>query len=167
MWVLFAAFSLMGCGAADESNKESTKEGGGHRVVRLADGDTFTLLLPGNQQQRVRLHGIDAPERGQDFGNVARSKMEDLTTGHRIRIEEKDRDRYGRVVAIAWRDDGLNLNEEMLRTGYAWHYTQYDKNPEWKTLAQQAKKKRLGLWAGANPTPPWEWRKIKRKPKAT
>lgn len=148
---------LVGCNTQQDKEPMGT-------VVRLADGDTFTLLMPGNEQVKVRLYGIDSPERGQDFGTAARDKMSELTTGYRIRLQEKDKDRYGRTVAIAFREDGLNLNEEMLRTGMAWHYAQYDKNNfEWSQLEAEARNKKIGLWSQSRPTQPWEWRKQKRE----
>jgi endonuclease YncB( thermonuclease family) len=159
-WVFWCCLLLAGCRNTENAEPSTGPNSG--RVVRLADGDTFTLLVAGNKQLKVRLHGIDAPERQQDFGNAARKKMQELTTGHTIHIEVKDTDRYGRTVGIARRDDGLIINEEMLRTGMAWHYTAYDKNPKWSQLQQQARNKKRGLWAQPNPTPPWEWRKIKR-----
>lgn len=151
--------------ACQNGDQNETSLPAGHtsgRVVRLADGDTFTLLTEGNKQVKVRLYGIDAPERQQDFGNAARNKMQELTTGHTIRIEVKDTDRYGRSIAIARNDEGKNLNEEMLRSGLAWHYKAYDKNSQWSRLEKTARDKKLGLWAQPNPTPPWDWRKQKR-----
>lgn len=155
VWLL-----LIGCQNSDQG--EHTTGANSGRVVRLADGDTFTLLVAGNKQMKVRLHGIDAPERQQDFGNAARKKMQELTTGHTISIEVKDTDRYGRTVGIARREDGLVINEEMLRTGLAWHYKAYDKNQKWDRMEQEARNKKVGLWSQPNPTPPWEWRQSKR-----
>jgi len=134
-------------------------------VVNIADGDTFTLLYTDKSKVKVRLYGIDTPERGQDFGTAARNALGEMLKGHLVSLQKKDKDRYGRTVAVAFRDDGLCINEEMLRLGYAWHYSEYDKNPDWKELEQQARKKKIGLWAGANQTPPWEWRKMKRNKK--
>lgn len=136
------------------------------KVVNIADGDTFTLLYPGNLRVKVRLYGIDSPERSQAYGTAAKRALGELLEGHQVRLEEMDKDRYGRTVAIAFREDGLSINEAMLQQGYAWHYTQYDKNPKWSEMEQQARKKRLGLWADPYPTPPWEWRKQKRAKKA-
>lgn len=154
-WLTFA-----GCQNSEQAAVADAATSG--RVVRLADGDTFTLLVGGNKQMKVRLYGIDAPERQQDFGNAARKKMQELTTGHTIFIEIKDTDQYGRTVGIARREDGLNINEEMLRTGMAWHYKAFDKNQKWDQLEREARSKKLGLWAQPNPTPPWQWRKSAR-----
>lgn len=133
------------------------------KVVKVADGDTFTLLDAGNQQVRVRLHGIDAPERGQDFGNVARQKLADLLAGKSVRIEEMDVDRYGRTVAIVYTADGVCVNEQLLKEGLAWHYKEYDANEAWAKLEANAKKEKRGLWSQRNAVAPWQWRKDKRK----
>jgi endonuclease YncB( thermonuclease family) len=159
---LWAVLVFAGCSCKAPQQKKELAW-----VVNIADGDTFTLLYTDKSNVKVRLYGIDTPERGQDFGTAARTTLGEMLKGHLVSLYEKNKDRYGRTVAVAFRDDGLCINEEMLRLGYAWHYGEYDKNPAWKELEQQAKKKKLGLWAGSKPTPPWEWRKMKRKPKAT
>ena len=133
------------------------------KVVGIADGDTFTMLTMANEQVKVRLYGIDCPEKAQDFGTVALQKLSDLIFGQIVRIDKKDVDRYGRTVAIVYNNKGLNVNEEMLRSGVAWHYKEYDQNPAWDDLMLQAQYKKLGLWAQPNPTPPWSWRKAKRE----
>jgi endonuclease YncB( thermonuclease family) len=127
--------------------------------VRIADGDTFTLLTGDSQQVKVRLHGIDAPERGQDFGQVARQKLSDLVFGNTVFITEKDKDRYGRTVAIVYNSQRKCINEEMLRSGLAWHYKEYDDNRDWASLENSARRSKTGLWAHPEPTPPWQWRK--------
>ena len=133
------------------------------KVIGIADGDTFTVLTTANQQMRIRLYGIDSPEKAQDFGTVARQKLSDLIYGQMVRIDKKDVDRYGRTVAIVYNNKGLNINEEMLRSGLAWHYKEYDQNPAWDDLMLDAQHDKLGLWAQPDPTPPWSWRKEKRE----
>lgn len=132
------------------------------KVVKIADGDTFTFLDKSNQQVRVRLHGIDAPERAQDFGNVARQKLADMVFGKAVKIEEKDTDRYGRTVAIVYTLDGACVNEIMLKEGLAWHYKEYDDNAAWAALEQKAKREKRGLWSQRKAVAPWQWRKDKR-----
>jgi micrococcal nuclease len=151
-------FALFACNGADETPKLDGK------VVSIADGDTFTLLTPENKQVKIRLHGIDCPERSQDYGTVARQKLSDLIFGQPVRIEEKDTDRYGRTIAIVYNVKGVNINEQLLKEGLAWHYTAYDKNPAWTALEQQARRQKAGLWAQPAPIAPWEFRKIKRAP---
>ena len=69
------------------------------KVVKISDGDTFTALLDNNEKIRVRLHGIDCPEKGQDFANVAKEYISSLITGKSVTILPTKTDRYGRTVA--------------------------------------------------------------------
>jgi micrococcal nuclease len=154
VWILLL---LMACNTRDSRDGRGT-------VVKIADGDTFTMLTSGNQQVKVRLYGIDCPERAQDFGTVARRKLSELIFGQMVRTEKKDVDRYGRTIAIVYNSKGINVNEELLREGLAWHYKEYDQNTAWDALMLEAKRKKQGLWAHPNPTPPWQWRKKKRQP---
>lgn len=137
---------------------------GDGKVVSIADGDTFTLLDETNTQVKVRLHGIDCPERAQDFGQVARQKLSDLLFNQPVKLDVKDTDRYGRSVAIVYTLQGLCVNEELLKEGLAWHYTTYDKNEAWAALEQTARKNKVGLWSQPKPVAPWDWRKEKRQP---
>lgn len=131
------------------------------KVVGVADGDTFTLLLPDNSTKKIRLHGVDAPERRQPFGTVSRQRLSELIFQKQVSVEEKDVDRYGRIVGIAF-VNGESVNEEMLRSGLVWHYTQYDQNHEWAQLQEEARRARKGLWRDKNPVAPWEWRREQR-----
>jgi endonuclease YncB( thermonuclease family) len=131
------------------------------RVVAISDGDTFRLLTNDKKTVRIRMHGIDAPEKGQDFGTRSREVLSELIFSKDVRIEQKSKDRYGRIVAIVY-TNGLNVNEEMLRRGMVWHYKEYDKNPDWAKLEQWARSKKMGLWQQYRPTPPWQFRKEKR-----
>jgi endonuclease YncB( thermonuclease family) len=133
------------------------------RVVSIADGDTFTMLGEGNTQIKVRLYGIDCPEKSQAFGNVAKQFTAEKIFGKQVEIEEKDKDRYGRIIAIVHLQDGTTLNEELLKAGLAWHYTAYDDNAKWQELQAAAQERRVGLWQDEDPTPPWEFRKNRRK----
>ena len=132
------------------------------KVVGVADGDTFTLLLPNNTTKKIRLHGVDAPERGQAFGTVSRQRLSELVFQKGVSVVQTDTDQYGRVVGIA-RVEGLVVNEEMLRSGLVWHYTEYDENPLWAELEREARRKRVGLWSERAPVAPWEWRRAQRE----
>jgi micrococcal nuclease len=134
-------------------------------VVGISDGDTFKLLVEGNQTARVRLYGVDAPEKGQDYGTQAKQQLSELIFSKRVEVEQKDMDRYGRVVGVVF-VEGRNVNEEMLRTGYVWHYTDYDRSEEWAQLQREAQRRKIGLWSHPGPTPPWQWRKAKRAARA-
>jgi len=132
------------------------------KVVGVADGDTFTLLLLNNTTKKIRLHGVDAPERGQAFGTVSRQRLSELVFQKGVSVVQTDTDQYGRVVGIA-RVEGLVVNEEMLRSGLVWHYTEYDDNPRWAELEREARRKRVGLWSERAPVAPWEWRRAQRE----
>lgn len=133
------------------------------KVVRVADGDTVTLLDSTNTQIRIRLYGIDCPESKQDFGQVAKRFASDLCFGQPIKVEVRDIDRYGRTVGIIWVQDTLNVNLELLKAGLAWHYKQYDKTPEYAKAEENAREKKLGLWKQPNAIAPWEFRRLRKK----
>lgn len=157
MRVLWLALLVVACNTTNSLDSNG-------KVVKIADGDTFTMLTTSNQQVKVRLYGIDCPERAQDFGTVARQKLSDLIFGQMVRIDKRDVDRYGRTIAVVYNNKGINVNEQLLREGLAWHYKEYDQNPAWDDLMYEAQRKKAGLWAQPNPTPPWNWRKKKREP---
>ena len=130
------------------------------KVVGAADGDTITVLHDGHGE-RVRLHGIDAPEKGQPFGNRAKQYASELTFGNIVTVEPTDRDQYGRIVADVRLPDGRSLNREMVRAGLAWWYRRYSHDPELARLEAEARAARRGLWADPHPVPPWEWRRAR------
>jgi len=132
------------------------------KAVAITDGDTFTLLDADNKQIKIRLHGIDCPEGGQDFGNRSKQHLSQLIFSKEVVVDNKGLDRYGRTIGIVYLDS-LNVNEEMLRSGMAWHFKRYDKNKYWAGLEIEAREKKLGLWFQENPTAPWDWRSSKKK----
>ncbi len=89
----------------------------------MADGDTITVL-ENRVQHRIRLFGIDAPERYQDFGNRAKQFVSDLVFGKQVRIVKQDIDRYGRIVGTVY-VGAVCVNEELIRSGLAWVYRYY------------------------------------------
>ena len=129
------------------------------RVVGVVDGDTIKVILDG-EQTNIRLHGIDAPETGQAYGQAATKIMREITTGRAITIKVLERDRYGRPVALV-NADGVSAQEVMLELGYAWVYGKYCAQSycsQWEQLQDKAKRQRKGLWQDENAQPPWEWR---------
>ena len=128
------------------------------RVVGVADGDTLTVLDDANGQHKIRLAGIDAPEKAMPFGQVGKQRLSELCYNKQATVEVVNTDRYGRTVGDVT-CDGVHANAEMVRGGNAWVYRHYDKGFEsLYALEEAAKEARLGLWADENPTPPWEWR---------
>jgi len=127
------------------------------KVIGIADGDTITVLHA-RRPERIRLSGIDAPEKGQPFGERARQFTARLAFGHEVTVRVSGRDRYGRLLAEVLRSDGRSLNQELVRAGYAWWYRRYSNDAALAELEAQARLARVGLWADLHPVPPWEWR---------
>jgi len=134
------------------------------RVIGVSDGDTITVL-ENRTQHKIRLFGIDTPERGQAFGNKAKQFTADLVFGKSVRVIRQDVDRYGRIVGIVYVGNAC-VNEVLVENGFAWVYRQYCKLPlcsVWFGLEAQAKAGKRGLWADPDPMPPWEFRRAGRK----
>jgi len=128
------------------------------KVIRIIDGDSIVILTNDNLQIKVRLEGIDCPEKSQDFGEKARQYTAALCFNKNVRIEKKGQDRYGRTLAYIYVDD-LCVNKELLKAGLAWHFKKYNTDPELAKLEKNARSEKKGLWAQPSPTPPWEFRK--------
>jgi len=129
-------------------------------VVSIADGDTFTFLTIEKKQIRVRLHGIDCPEKAQDFGQVAKQFLSDLIYSKTVTVIVTETDRYGRSIGKVF-VDSVCINEELLRAGLAWHYKQYDKSQRLASLEAEARKNKKGLWVRSDAIAPWDFRKRK------
>jgi endonuclease YncB( thermonuclease family) len=131
------------------------------KVVKIADGDTLTLLVD-KTQIRVRLEGIDTPERGQPFGRKAGQALAKKVFGKVVQVDDLGRDRYGRRLGTV-RLDKRNVNLDLVREGWAWRYRKYaPKNKELASAEAAARKAKRGLWADAKPIPPWDWRQSER-----
>jgi len=128
------------------------------KVVAIADGDTFTVLDASKTQHKIRLAGIDAPEKGQPFGTKASGNLAGKVFGQIVRVEVIDVDRYHRKVGRVFLGERF-VNMEMVRDGFAWRYVTYDKPGEFTAAEADAREHRRGLWADPNPVPPWEWRR--------
>lgn len=129
------------------------------KVVNVSDGDTITVMHDGTQT-KVRLYGIDSPEKAQPFGQKARDLAASMVAGKTVEVKEMDTDRYGRTVGMVT-VEGRGLNEAMVQNGYAWVYRQYCKErfcADWSGLEGSARQQGKGMWADPHIVPPWEWR---------
>lgn len=136
-------------------------------VVGISDGDSITVIDSQNSEYKVRLRGIDAPEKGQPFWKVSKTSLSEMLYGKTIQVEWTKTDRYKRLIGkIRINDTDANL--EQLKRGYAWHYKAFareqppEEAEEYGATEKVAKSYRIGLWSDMNPVPPWEWRKYKR-----
>ena len=135
-------------------------------VVGVTDGDMITVLHSKTLKDvKIRLYGIDCPEGGQAFSKRAKQFTSKMVFGKVVEVHQMDTDRYGRIVALISVDKQL-LNKELVKAGLAWVYDRYCSEPiceSWRNFQLRAKFDKLGLWSNPNPTPPWEFRRKKRK----
>jgi endonuclease YncB( thermonuclease family) len=126
------------------------------KVVRVADGDTFTILTDGNTQIRVRIYGIDAPETGQAYSDKSRLYLANMIAGRKVVVMVQSIDQYGRKVAKVKTDSIADVGLEMIKAGFAWHYSYIDNTKEYGQAERDARAKQAGLWADKNPVNPYE-----------
>ena len=144
------------------------------RVVGVTDGDTVTVLDDSNQQYKIRVAGIDAPEKKQPFGQKSKENLASLVFNRSVEIVGNKKDRYGRTIAKVMVSD-LNCRDrkcekltdaglQQVASGLAWWYKKYQKeqSPDDRAKYEQAettaRSRRLGLWTDPEPMPPWDWR---------
>jgi endonuclease YncB( thermonuclease family) len=134
------------------------------RVVGISDGDTISIITPEFVQYKVRLAGIDAPEKRQPFGQVSKQNLSQLIYDKVVVVDWEKQDRYQRLVGKILLD-GEDVNLEQIKAGLAWHYRKYKKEQVFEDrlnylqAEEKARVDKLGLWQDAEPVPPWEWRK--------
>ncbi len=132
------------------------------KCVVVSDGDTIRVLYD-NNEVKVRLFGIDCPEKEQAFGSAAKKFTSEMIFGENVNIDVRDTDRYGRSVGWVTLSDGRTLNEELVRAGMAWWYREYAPyDTKLGDLEKQAQIAKRGLWSDKKPTPPWEFRSMRR-----
>jgi endonuclease YncB( thermonuclease family) len=137
------------------------------RVVGVQDGDTVTVLDASKQQHRIRIAGIDAPEKAQAFGTAAKDNLARLAFGRQAEVHCSKRDRYGREVCSVF-VDARDVGLEQVRSGHAWWFREYareqsaDDRKVYEAAESEARDARRGLWRDAAPTPPWDWRRQAR-----
>ena len=135
------------------------------RIVKVTDGDTVDVLDTSNKLTKVRLYGIDAPEKKQDFGQKSKQFVLDIVAGKTVSVEAIDTDRYGRTVGVVHIGNTV-LNAEILKSGLAWYYEKYCKSSfcgEWQQIESQARSSKIGLWSIPNPQAPWDFRHGKKE----
>jgi len=138
------------------------------QVVGVADGDTITVLDADKVQHKIRLAGIDAPEKKQAFGNRSKESLSDLVFDKTVNVETDKRDRYRREIGKVL-VNGRDVNLVQVERGMAWFYRQYQREQSpndrklYEAAEDAAKAGRRGLWRDTDPVPPWEFRHTKTK----
>ena len=135
------------------------------KAVSIADGDTFTLLVNGNEQVKIRIDGIDAPEKKQDFGNRAKEYLSGMIWGEMLTVCVTKTDRYGRSIGKVSTPSIEDVGLEMIKAGYAWQYRDYNKEQSYEEAEKLARKNRNGLWLDKNPIRPQDFRKARKNRK--
>lgn len=141
-------------------------------VVGVADGDTITVLDASQQQYKIRFAFIDAPEKAQPFGQVAKKSLSDKVYRQQVRVDILERDKYGRSVGRVWLGE-QDINLSQLAEGYAWHYQYYARKTQsrddferYASAERQAREQHMGLWQDEAPTPPWNFRRARKTDRA-
>jgi endonuclease YncB( thermonuclease family) len=148
------------------------------KVIKVADGDTVTIVDNQGQKHRIRLTGIDAPEKDQPYGNVSTQSLVELVSVKTVTIEYEKRGRYKRIVGKILVDPPgevfcmaldcvkkVDAGLEQIKSGLAWHYKYYqmEQSEEDRRLYSEAeleaRTKKIGLWKDEEPMAPWVWRK--------
>lgn len=160
--ILFA--TNLSCNSKSRSKKEigsDAKQTTG-KVIGIVDGDTYDILMEGNKTVRIRMEGIDAPEKGMPFYKVAKTHLSDLCFGQQVTLKITGKDHHDRTLAFSYMQDGTELSHEMLKAGLAWHFKEYNSDTDLAQLETEARKSKLGLWQDEKPMTPWENRALHR-----
>lgn len=131
------------------------------KVVGVKDGDTIEVLYEG-KGETIRLLDIDCPEKKQAFGTKAKQFTSDLCFGKEVKVvSHGKRDRYKRLLATVFVGD-INVNEELVKSGFAWHFKKYSDKQIFADLENRARENKIGLWADPYPIAPWDYRKNRK-----
>ena len=131
------------------------------KVVGVTDGDTITVLDSAKNNFRIRLERIDAPEQKQAFGSKAKQYLSALIFGKQVVVKYEKKDQYDRILGVVYLGK-YDINLQMVKAGFAWHYKYYDNTAEYAEAESLARKGKKGLWADSNPINPYEFRKQRK-----
>jgi endonuclease YncB( thermonuclease family) len=146
------------------------------QVIHIADGDTLTVLDDQHRSHKIRLAGIDAPERGQPFGRRATEALAALAKNRHVVVSGGKTDRYQRRIGIvrvapaecASCKPSVDVGLSLINAGLAWHYRAYEREQsrsdreQYRLAEDGARTRGDGLWTDATPMPPWDWRRARR-----
>jgi len=134
------------------------------KVVSVADGDTITVLDAEKNQHKIRLQGIDAPEKAQAFGAKSKQALYEMVHGKTVQVSFEKSDKYGRILGKVLLD-GQDICHQQIKAGLAWHYKKYQNEQPlvdrdaYSASETAAKSEKLGLWSAPRPVAPWDFRK--------
>ena len=155
---------LLGClfflGYTETNNKEIPEQQG--TVIKIVDGDTFDLLTKDKRTLRVRMYGIDCPEKKQDFYQSAKNALAGYIFKKNVQLKITGYDRNKRTIAMVY-SNRQNINLAMIKNGFAWHFSRYSSDSNFAQAESQARKAKAGLWKKPDPVAPWVFRKYRQK----
>ena len=156
LWFFILFFFGIAC-TSNSGNKLSLTKGSkiSGKVISIIDGDTYDILIKGNRTIRIRMEGIDAPERGMPFYRVSKNYLAKLCFQKEIKVNITSKDAYDRYIGYSYLKDGTELGYEMIKSGYAWHFKKYNSDLNLADLEIEARKLKLGLWVDQRPMQPW------------
>lgn len=164
--IFFCLFVQISCTtnsvASNESVEKDVIKNKGY-VIGIIDGDTYDLLLDDKTTIRIRMDGIDAPEKGMPFYKVAKKYLSELCFNKNVTYVQTALDAHGRTVAKTYLEDGRECGEELIKAGLAWHFKKYSKEKKLADLEIEARNKKIGIWSDPNPIAPWDIRKLHRQ----
>ena len=128
------------------------------KVIAVIDGNTFELRTPDNDTYKILLFGIDCPELGQDFGDVAKLKLEKMILNQTVAVEIRGKDRWGNRLGVIVGDGATDPRMVLLEAGLAWT-AEREPAQELEAIREQARNEKKGLWSQQDPTPPWTYRR--------
>lgn len=147
----------------ENQGKEAKEESIVATVTKVIDGDSLKAKTKEGMEYEIQVEGIDAPELKQPHGKEATEALSKMVMGKEIKVTWTKKDNFDRLLAQI-HVDKTHANQEMLRTGHAWHFKRYNQSKELAELEEEAKKAKRGLWATENPQAPWDFRKETRSP---
>ena len=130
------------------------------KVVKIVDGDTYDVVDSLQKLSRIRMNGIDAPEKKQAYGQRSKDLLGRLCFGKTVLIKVYSKDRNGRLIADSY-INGQSLSLVMVEEGMAWHFKKYSKDPVLAQAETRARAAKKGLWADGNALPPWQFRAMR------
>ncbi|GHU59836.1 hypothetical protein FACS189411_17050 [Bacteroidia bacterium] len=168
LWIILAVIILgtvcafTQCIYSSSSDKYTYEVSG--KVVKIIDGDTYDLLFTDSTVIRIRMNGIDAPEKGMPFGGKAKQYLGNLCEGQIVTVDTTQKEAFKRYISFSYLSDDRELGEEMLKAGLAWHFKKYNFNAELSEIEDSARLNNIGLWV-ERPylLPPWIVRKLNKQ----
>jgi endonuclease YncB( thermonuclease family) len=155
-------FSLMLLSCTTRNTKIEKNNALTGKVIKIVDGDTFDLLTDDKTTIRIRMNGIDCPERKQDYYQVCKDALAEYIFGKDVKLITHGKDRYTRTIAdVFYKNENMNL--KMIQNGFAWHYKKYSSNLIMAKAEEDARRKKIGLWTMDNAIAPWDYRKFKKQ----